>query len=80
MVQGKLPVQGRPSMWIIVGAGEGGLFGHFYCPLSFVSSFSLSLGDGFISTEICLKGPINRKQPTNQQISSQQKIIIRSFR
>ena len=25
-----------------------GLFGHFYSPLSFLSSFSLSLGDGSI--------------------------------
>ena len=28
------------------------LFGHFYSPLSFLSSFSLSLGDGPIWTEI----------------------------
>ena len=43
MVLGKLPVPGRPTIWIIVGqgpialavgAGEG-LFGHFYSPLSF---------------------------------------------
>ena len=54
MVLGKLLVLGRPTIWIIVGqgpialaAGAGrGLFGHFYSPLSFVSSFSLSLGDG----------------------------------
>ena len=54
MVLGKLPVPGRPTIWMIVGQGPialavgegGGLFGHFYSPLSFVSSFSLSLGDG----------------------------------
>ena len=54
MVLGKLPVPGRPTFWIIVGQGPialavgagGGLFGHFYSPLSFLSSFSLSLGDG----------------------------------
>ena len=53
-VLGKLPVPGRPTIWIIVGQGPialavgagGGLFGHFYSPLSFLSSFSLSLGDG----------------------------------
>ena len=28
------------------------MFGHFYSPLSFLSSFSLSLGDGPIQTEI----------------------------
>ena len=55
MVLGKLPVQGRPT-----GLGYGGaraycacssygwgLFGHFFFSrLSFLSSFSLSLGDG----------------------------------
>ena len=54
MVLGKLPVPGRPTIWIIVGQGPialavgagGGLFGHFYSPLSFLFSFSLSLGDG----------------------------------
>ena len=53
MVLGKLPVPGRPTIWIIVGQGPialavgagGGLFGHFYS-LSFLFSFSLSLGDG----------------------------------
>ena len=54
MVLGKLPVLGCPTLWIIVGQGPialavgagGGLFGHFYFPLSFPSSFSLCLGDG----------------------------------
>ena len=54
MVLGKLPVPGRPTVWITVGQGPsalavgagGGLFGHFYSYLSFLSSFSLSLGDG----------------------------------
>ena len=54
MVLGKLPVPGRPTIRIrvrqgpialAVGAG-GGLFGHFYSTLSFLSCFSLSLGDG----------------------------------
>ena len=54
MVLGKLPVPGRPTILMIVGQGPtalavgagGRLFGHFYSPLSFFSSFSLSLGDG----------------------------------
>ena len=54
MVLGKLSVPGRPTIWMIVGQGPialavgagGGLFGHFYSPLSSLSSFSLSLGDG----------------------------------
>ena len=56
MVPGKLPVPGRPAIWMIVGQGPtalavgagGGLFGQFYSHLSFLSSFSLSLGDGLI--------------------------------
>ena len=53
MVLGKLPVLGRPTVWMIVGqglialavgAGGGCLF--FFSPLSFLSSFFLSLGDG----------------------------------
>ena len=54
MVLGKLPVPGHPTIWTIVGQGPivlavgagGGLYGHFYSPLSFLFSFSLSLGDG----------------------------------
>ena len=53
MVLGKLPVPGRATISITVGQGPialvvgagGGCFGHFYSPLSFLSSFSLSLGD-----------------------------------
>ena len=44
MVLGKLPVPGRPTIWIIVG--QGPMYEHFYSPLSFLSSFSLSSGDG----------------------------------
>ena len=54
MVLDKLPVPEHPTIWVIVGqgpsaravGGDGGLFGHFYSPLSFLSSVSLSLGDG----------------------------------
>ena len=49
MVLGKLPVPRRPTIWITVGqgptalaVGAGGSCSH----LSFLSSFSLSLGDG----------------------------------
>ena len=45
MVLGKLPVPGQGPIALAVGAG-GGLFGYFYPHLSFLSSFSLSLGDG----------------------------------
>ena len=54
MVLGKLPVPGRPSnladsrVWAYCACSgcRWGLFGHFYSHLSFLSSFSLSLGDG----------------------------------
>ena len=52
----KLPVPGRPIIWMIVGQGPicacsrcgWRLFGHFYSPLSLLTSFSLSLGDDSI--------------------------------
>ena len=60
MVLGKLPVPGRPTIFITVGQGPialaagvcvgggggGGLYGHFFSHLSHLYSFSLSLGDG----------------------------------
>ena len=65
MVLGKLPVPGRPTIWMIVGQGPiaiavgvgGGCLDIFtllylFSPLSFLSSFSLSLGDGPIWIEL----------------------------
>ena len=76
MVLGKLPVPGRPTIWITVGQGPtalavgagGGLFGHFHSHLSFLSCFSLSLGDARYRLKYCLKGLLNPKQPTNQNL------------
>ena len=73
MVPGKLPVPGRPKIWMTVGQGPyalavcagGRLFGHFYSPLSFLSSFSLSLGDSPIQTEI-LPQRAAKPKTTNQ--------------
>ena len=49
MVLGKLPVPGRPTIWITVGqgpialaVGAGGGCGHFYSPLSFLLFLPLS--------------------------------------
>ena len=52
MVLGKLPVPGRPTNLdysmarAYCGSCRWGLFGHFFSRLLFLSSFSLSLGDG----------------------------------
>ena len=53
MVLGKLPVQGRRTSldksraraYCACSRCGWGLFGHFFSRLSFLSSFSLSLGD-----------------------------------
>ena len=54
MVRGKVPVPGRPTIWITVGQGptallvgaDGGCLDIFILIYPFLSSFSLSLGDG----------------------------------
>ena len=54
MVLGKLPVPGRPTIWITVGQGPialvigagGGCLAIFTLIYLFLSSFSLPLGDG----------------------------------
>ena len=54
MVLGKLPVSGRPAIWITVGQepttlvvdADGGCLDIFTLIYLFLSSFSLSLGDG----------------------------------
>ena len=54
MVLGKLPVPGRPTIWITVGQGPaalvvgagGGCLDIFTLIYPFLSSVSLSLGDG----------------------------------
>ena len=74
MVLGKLPVPGRPTIWMIVGQGPialavgtgGGCLDIFtlICPFS---PLSFSLWDtNRYRLEYCLKGPLNSKQPTNQ--------------
>ena len=77
MVLGKLPVPGRPTTLITVGqgpialavgAGEGGM--DIFTLIYPFSSFSLSLGDGPIYTEILSQRAVKPK-PTNQQPTNQ---------
>ena len=72
MVLGKLPVSGRPTIWITVGqgptapaVGAGGgcldILIYPFCPLS-----PSLLETARYRLKYCLKGPLNPKQPTNQ--------------
>ena len=74
MALGKLPVPGRPTIWITVGQGPtaltvgagGGCLDIFnlICPF-FPLSPSLWETARY-RLKYCLKGPLNQKQPTNQ--------------
>ena len=76
MVLGKLSVPGRPTIFITegqgpialaVGAGGGGL--DIFTLIYPFSSASPSLcKTARYRLKYCLKGPLNPKQPTNQQI------------
>ena len=75
MVLGKLPVPGRPTIWIRVGQGPtalavgagGGCLDIFTLDYPF-SSLSPSLWEtARYRLKYCLKGPLNHKQPTNNQ-------------
>ena len=76
MVQGKLPVPGRPTIWILVeqgplalavGAGVGCL--DIFTLLCLFSPLSPTLWEtARYRLKYCLKGPLNQKQPTYQII------------
>ena len=78
MVLGKLPVPGRPTIWMIVGqrpialavgAGWGCL--DIFTLLYLFSSLSPSLWEtARYRLKYCLKGPLNPKQPTNQSYAA----------
>ena len=77
MVLGKLPVPGRPTIWITVGQGStalavgagGGCLDIFTLIYPF-SPLSPSLWEtARYRLKYCLKGPLNPKQPTNQIVS-----------
>ena len=74
MMLGKLPVPGRPTIWITVGQGPttlavgagGGCFDIFTLIYPF-SPLSSSLWEtARYRLKFCLKGPLNPKQPTKQ--------------
>ena len=77
MVLGKLPVPGRPTIWITVGQGPtalavvagGGCLDNFFLIYPF-SPLSPSLWEtARYRLKYCLKGPLNPKS-TNQNLGS----------
>ena len=75
MVLGKLPVPGRPTIWITVGQGPtalavgagGGCLDIFTLVYPF-SPLSPPLWEtARYRLKYCLKGPLNPKQPTNNR-------------
>ena len=74
MVLGKLPVPGRPTIWMIVGqgptalaVGAGGGCLDIFTLLFLFCSLSPSLWEtARYRLKYCLKGSLNPKQPTNQ--------------
>ena len=65
----KLPVPGRPTIWMIVGQGpialEVGAGGGCLDIFTFLYPFS-PWKTARYRLKYCLKGPLNSKQPTNQ--------------
>ena len=78
MVLGKLPVPGRPTIFITVGQGPialavGAGWGclDIFTLLCRFSPLSPSLWEtARYRLKYCLKGPLNLKQPTNQPIQN----------
>ena len=76
MVLGELPVPGRPTIWMKVGqgpivlaVGAGGGCLDIFTLLYLFSSLSPSLWEtARYRLKYCLKGPLNPKQPTNQNV------------
>ena len=74
MVLGKLPVPGRPTIWITVGQGPtslavgagGGCLDIFTLIYPFFPLSPSLWETARYRLKYCLKGPLNTKQPTNQ--------------
>ena len=74
MVLGKLPVPGRPTIWITVGQGPtalavgagGGCLDIFTLIYPFFPLSPSLWETARYRPKYCLKGPLNPNQPTNQ--------------
>ena len=75
MVLGKLPVPGRPTIWIRVGQGPtalavgGGCLDIFTLDYPFCSLSPSLWETARYRLKYCLKGPLNPKQPINSTIN-----------
>ena len=84
MVLGKLPVPGRPTIWIRVGQGPtalvvgagGGCLDIFTLIYPVLSSFSLSWETARYRLKYCLKGPLNPKQKKKNPVLGRPTIWI----
>ena len=81
MVLGKLPVPGRPTIWMIVGQGPfvlavGAGGGCLDILLSSILSLLFLLETARKRLKYCLKGLLNPKQPTNQPTFGHTTILI----
>ena len=76
MVLGKLPVPGRPTIWLKVGqgptvlaVGAGGGCLDIFSLIYHFSFLSPSLWEtARYRLKYCLKGPLSPKQPTNRRL------------
>ena len=67
MALGKLPVPGRPTIWVTVRQGAGGGCLDMFTLVYPFSPLSASLWEtARYRLKYCLKGPLNPKQQTNQ--------------
>ena len=87
MALGKLPLPGRPTIWITVGQGPtglevgagGGCLDFFTLDYPF-SPLSPSLWEtARYRLKYCLKGPLTPKQPTNQMLPDKAKFTLCSI-
>ena len=85
MVLGKLPVPGRPTIWMIVGQGPialavgagGGCLDIFSLLYQFYFLSPSLWETARYRLKYCLKGPLNPKQPTNQPSPHKPKTLKR---
>ena len=83
MVLGKLPVRGRPTIWITVGKGPtalavgagGGCLDIFTLIYPFFPLSPSLWETSRYRLKYCLKGPLNPNQPTNQNCEIRYSVI-----